>query len=161
MRIDSGDLADHGDVLLDGGGVEHRAVTLGVAATLEGQSSMVPAVEHAILLARAAQAREEAARHQRAGDAVRAQALMQGMSDSLASSPLAADAEFSHDLLSQASDLRALGMRYGEGEFGEMEAKYQMQRSHNARRGKRQYDQRLSRPSHVDPAAAPDPDAVP
>ena len=150
------------DVLLDGGGVEHRAVTLGVAATLEGQSSMVPAVEHAILLARAAQAREEAARQQRAGNAERARALMEGMSDTLASSPLAADAEYGHDLRSQESDLRVLGTRYAEGTFGEMEAKYQMQRSHNARRGKRQYDQRLSRQSLEDPAATPDdPDAVP
>jgi hypothetical protein len=122
----------------------------------------VPAVEHAILLARAAQAREEAARQQRAGNAERAQALMEGMSDTLASSPLAADAEYGHDLRSQESDLRVLGTRYAEGTFGEMEAKYQMQRSHNARRGKRQYDQRLSRQSLEDPAATPDdPDAVP
>ena len=133
------------DVLLDGGGVEHRSMTLGVAASLETQSSMVPAVEHAVLLARAAKAREEAARRQREGDADGAQAVMQVMSVSLQSSALVNDPDFGGELQAQAQDLQGLAERYERRAFSEVEAKYQMQRSYNTRRGKKQNDQLLRR----------------
>lgn len=133
------------DVLLDGGGVEHRSITLGVAASLQTQSTLVPAVEHAVLLARAAKAREEAARRQREGDADGAQEVMQAMSYSLSSSALAEDQDFSDELLAQAQDLQGLAERYESRAFSEVEAKYQMQRSYNARRGKKQYDNVLKR----------------
>ena len=133
------------DVLLDGGGVEHRSMTLGVAASLETQSSLVPAVEHAVLLARAAKAREEAARRQREGDADGAQAVMQVMSVSLQSSALVNDPDFGGELQAQAQDLQGLAERYERRAFSEVEAKYQMQRSYNTRRGKKQNDQLLRR----------------
>jgi Ca-activated chloride channel homolog len=133
------------DVLLDGGGVEHRSMTLGVAASLETQSSLVPAVEHAVLLARAAKAREEAARRQREGDADGAQAVMQVMSVSLQSSALVDDPDFGGELQAQAQDLQGLAERYERRAFSEVEAKYQMQRSYNTRRGKKQNDQLLRR----------------
>jgi Ca-activated chloride channel family protein len=133
------------DVLLDGGGVEHRAMTLGVAASLETQSSLVPAVEHAVLLARAARAREEAARRQREGDADGAQEVMQMMSVSLQSSALVNDPDFGGELQAQAQDLQGLAERYERRTFSEVEAKYQMQRSYNARRGKKRNDGTLRR----------------
>ena len=133
------------DVLLDGGGVEHRAMTLGVAASLETQSSLVPAVEHAVLLARAARAREEAARRQREGDADGAQEVMQMMSVSLQSSALVNDPNFGGELQAQAQDLQGLAERYERRTFSEVEAKYQMQRSYNARRGKKRNDGTLRR----------------
>jgi Ca-activated chloride channel homolog len=133
------------DVLLDGGGVEHRTMTLGVAASLETQSSLVPAVEHAVLLARAAKAREEAARRQREGDADGAQEVMQVMSVSLQSSALVNDPDFGGELQAQAQDLQGLAERYERRTFSEVEAKYQMQRSYNARRGKKRNDGTLRR----------------
>jgi hypothetical protein len=133
------------DVLLDGGGVEHRSMTLGVAASLETQSSLVPAVEHAVLLARAAKAREEAARRQREGDADGAQAVMHVMSVSLQSSALVNDPDFGDELQAQAQDLQGLAERYESRAFSEVEAKYQMQRSYNARRGKKRNDGTLRR----------------
>ncbi|WP_310570920.1 VWA domain-containing protein [Gemmatimonas sp.] len=133
------------DVLIEGGGVEHRAMTLGVAASLETQSTLVPAVEHAVLLARAARAREEAARRQREGDAGGAEDEMRMMVDSLSSSALAAHPDFADELQAQAQDLRGLAERYESRMFSEVEAKYQMQRSYNARRGKKQNDHVLRR----------------
>ena len=133
------------DVLLDGGGVEHRSMTLGVAASLETQSTLVPAVEHAVLLAHAAKAREEAARRQREGDADGAQEVMHMMSLSLQSSALVDDPNFGDELQAQAQDLQGLAERYERRTFSEVEAKYQMQRSYNARRGKKRNDGMLRR----------------
>lgn len=133
------------DVLRDGGGVEHRAMTLGVAASLETQSTLVPAVEHAVLLARAAKAREEAARRQRDGDADGAQQIMMCASNLLSSNALAENSQFSDELQSQVRDLDGLADRYQHRDFSEVEAKYQMQRSYNTRRGKKQYDNVLKR----------------
>jgi Ca-activated chloride channel homolog len=133
------------DVLLDGGGVEQRTMTLGVAASLETQSSLVPAVEHAVLLARAAKAREEAARRQRVGDADGAQEVMHVMSVSLQRSALVNDPDFGDELQAQAQDLQGLAERYESRTFSEVEAKYQMQRSYNTRRGKKQNDHVLRR----------------
>ncbi len=133
------------DVLRDGGGVEHRAMTLGVAASLETQSTLVPAVEHAVLLASAAKAREEAARRQRDGDADGAQQIMMCASNLLSSNALAENSHFSDELQSQVRDLDGLADRYQHRDFSEVEAKYQMQRSYNTRRGKKQYDNVLKR----------------
>ncbi len=133
------------DVLLDGGGVEHRSMTLGVAASLETQSTLVPAVEHAVLLARAAKAREDAASRQREGDAEGAREFMLRASLDLSSSALMEDPDMAAELQLQVRDLNALAERYEQREFSEIEAKYQMQRSYNARRGKKRNDGTLRR----------------
>lgn len=135
------------DVLLDGGGVEHRSMSLGVAASLETQSTLVPAVEHAVLLARAAKAREEAARLQRVGDADGAQDVMHLASLAIMESDLTLDSEFSAELQSQERDLTRLAKQYSQGAFDEGDAKYQMQRSYNTLRGKKNYDNVLNRDS--------------
>lgn len=133
------------DVLIDGGGVEHRVMTLGVGASLETQSTLVPAVEQAVLLARAAKAREEAARRQREGDARGAEEAMRSIANSLSFSALVNDPDFADELQAEARDLQGLAERYESRTFSEVEAKYQMQRSYNARRGKKQNDQLLRR----------------
>lgn len=133
------------DVLLDGGGVEHRSMTLGVAASLETQATLVPEVEHAVLLAHAAKAREEAARRQRNGDADGAQQVMQMASQALSSNVFAENSSFAEELHAQVRDLDGLAERYERRAFTEVEAKYQMQRSYNARRGKKQNDNTLKR----------------
>jgi Ca-activated chloride channel family protein len=133
------------DVLLDGGGVEHRSMTLGVAASLETQSTLVPAVEHAVLLARAAKAREDAASRQREGDAEGARQFMLRASLDLSSSALMEDPDMAAELQLQVRDLDALAERYAQREFSEIEAKYQMQRSYNTRRGKKRNDGTLRR----------------
>ena len=93
----------------------------------------------------AAKAREEAARCQRAGDAPGARACMRRASESLTSSVLMEDPGMATALQAQVRDLNALAERYEQHEFSEVEAKYQMQRSYNARRGKSTYDDLLKR----------------
>ena len=120
-------------------------MTLGVAASLETQSTLVPAVEHAVLLARAAKAREDAASRQREGDAEGAREFMLRASLDLSSSALMEDPDMAAELQLQVRDLNALAERYEQREFSEIEAKYQMQRSYNARRGKKRNDGTLRR----------------
>lgn len=133
------------DVLMDGGGVEHRALTVGVAASLDAQSTLVPDVEHAVLLARAAHAREEAARRQRSGDADGAQEVMESASMMLRDSALSEDPALGSEIAVLRTDLDALAEKYAQREFSELEAKYQMQRSYNTRRGKKRNDDTLRR----------------
>ncbi len=133
------------DVLLAGGGVEHRQIVLPIGLTLDGQQEMQPQIELAILLARAAKAREAAALRQREGDGDGARALMASASDELAQSALRNNAEYFAELSEQVNDLSSLAERYAANAFDELDAKYQMQRSYNARRGKRKFDAVLSR----------------
>lgn len=133
------------DVITGSGGVEHRVVHLPLSATLDGQNHLQPEIEHAVLLARTAKAREEAARRQRAGDAHGAQAAMLSAQASLLASPLTHDAAFAEELADQADDLSRLAEQYASDTFSERDAKYQMQRSYNQKRGKLGYDKTLSR----------------
>ena len=133
------------DVLLEGSGVEQRTITLGVAASMDTQSSLVPAVEHAVLLARVAKAREDAARCQRSGDAEEAEQIMRSASSLIMQSDLTNDPAYATELQMSARDLMALAERYAERNFSEIEAKYQMQRSYNTRRGKSRNDDVLRR----------------
>ncbi len=132
-------------VLTDGGGVELRTLSLPIAATLDGQALMVPEVERAILMARSARAREEAARKQRKGDGDEAALLMRSALHSMTSSVLANDPAYADDLFGAAADLARLEEQYRAGDYSERDAKYQMQRSYNERRGKRTYDAQLRR----------------
>ena len=45
----------------------------------------------------------------------------------------------------EAADLAQMEARYRDGDYSERDAKYQMQRTHNARRGKGNYDAKLRR----------------
>jgi Ca-activated chloride channel family protein len=138
------------DVLTADGGVEQRTLTLPIAATLDGQSRLEPAVEKAILLVRTASLREEAARAQRVGDAERAGDLMERATELLRGSGLLAHPEFAAELREQVDDLEALRAQYRAGAFDEHEAKYHMQRAYNTKRGKGGYDARLSRRNRGD-----------
>lgn len=133
------------DVIGSDGSIEHRVVHLPIAASMEHQGSLHPEIEQAVLLAVGARAREQAATMQRAGDADRAAETMQRASemlrDRLAALPEAMHAE----LHEQVADLSALAERYATLECSEQDAKYQMQRSYNTRRGKRRYDATLAR----------------
>lgn len=133
------------DVLVSGGRVEHRTVHLPIASTLEGQQRLEPDVESAVLLARAAKAREEAAQRQRNGEAHIAESLMREHSAKLASSPLYAHPEFAEQFEANVSDLAGLAKKYQQGTFDELDAKYQLQRTYNQRRGKHKYDEQLRR----------------
>lgn len=138
-------LTVRGDALTANGGVEHRTVHLPMASSLEGQHRMEPAVEFAVLLARTAKAREEAAKRQREGEADAARHLMYEAGQAMLASPLRDDERFAASLQENAQDLSALAERYREGTHSELDAKYQMQRTYNARRGKQSYDEKLRR----------------
>lgn len=138
-------LAVRADVLTANGGVEQRTVHVPLASSLEGQQSMEPAVEFAVLLARTAKAREEAAKRQRAGDADTAQQLMHDAGQFTLASPLCTDERFADSLQKSAQDLSTLAEKYRAGTHSELDAKYQMQRTYNARRGKLGYDEKLRR----------------
>ena len=66
-------------------------------------------------------------------------------SSELLSSALMEDPAMADELQLQARDLNALAERYEQRDFSEMEAKYQMQRSYNTRRGKKRNDGTLNR----------------
>lgn len=133
------------DVVMAHGGVEHRTVHVPIASSLEGQRFLEPAVEYAVLLARTARAREEAAQRQREGDAHRAQQLMRDAGQLTLESPLYSDARYADSLQKSAQDLSMLAAKYRAGTHSELDAKYQMQRTYNARRGKLGYDETLRR----------------
>jgi hypothetical protein len=48
-------------------------------------------------------------------------------------------------LLRDAEEFDTLAEQYSRRTFSELEAKYQMQRSYNTRRGKQSYDEKLRR----------------
>lgn len=133
------------DVLVANGGVEHRTLHLPIASSVEGQQRMEPEIETAVLLARAAKAREEAARRQREGDAFGAEQIMQQATQELQESVASLAPEYGEALQRDIEDLEALEQKYREGSFSELDAKYQMQRSYNTRRGKDSYNEKLRR----------------
>lgn len=128
-------------------GVEHRTLTLPIAATAAMQTLVVPEVEAAVLLARTAKHREEAARAQREGDSHRAWDTMREAREVLESSLMLHDPAYAAELQQQVADLELLEAQYRRGELHERDAKYQMQRAYNLKRGKRKYDGQLNRPS--------------
>lgn len=137
-------LVVRGDVIT-ANGVEHRELTLPIAATAAMQTLVVPEVEAAVLLARTARFREDAARAQRQGDADGARRTMREARQQLAASPLLEDPAHAPALQRQLADLEALEAHYQRGELHERDAKYQMQRAYNMKRGKRSYDDQLNR----------------
>lgn len=134
------------DVLCDDGSIEERTITMPINRPDAAQPDVLPVIQHAVLLARAAAAREEAARRQREGDGDGAATVMREASNALRSDLSDIDGEFASDVSAQADDLSRLAEQYETHAFSEADAKYQMQRSYNARRGKRRYDEILSRP---------------
>jgi len=133
------------DVVIAQGGVERRTLSLPMAASLEQQSALHPEVEQAVVLARAARAREAAAQYQRSNNGESAAQEMMDAAHLLQSSVLMQDPAFVGILKEQVQDLLTLQAQYHEGTFSERDAKYQMQRSYNAKRGKRNYDSQLAR----------------
>ncbi|WP_053333993.1 vWA domain-containing protein [Gemmatimonas phototrophica] len=133
------------DVVTAAGSVEHRVMHLPMASTMEGQQSLVPDIEHAVLLANTAKAREHAARLQREGNAAAAEMVMREARNSVLESAVASDIKYSHRINYEADDLAQLADQYQQGTYTELDAKYQMQRSYNARRGKAQYNESLRR----------------
>jgi len=133
------------DVITASGGVEHRVSHLPVASSLEGQQRMEPDIEMAVLLANAARAREEAARLQRAGEAEAAERVMRAASLELRESEAFDSPTAGLALRRDADEFDALAEQYARGAFSELDAKYQMQRSYNTRRGKQGYDEKLRR----------------
>lgn len=134
-----------GLVVTAGGGVEQRTLLLPIAASLHGQSLMVPEVERAIVLARTAKARETAAHEQRRGNGANAAQAMRDAQALLSASPLSADEAYATELHAESRDLADLEGRYRDDRFSERDAKYQLQRTHNRRRGKAGYDAALQR----------------
>jgi Ca-activated chloride channel family protein len=133
------------DVLTTSGSVEHRSTRLPIASSLEGQRHLEPDVEFAVLLARAAKARETAAQQQRRGQAEEANLVMRAAEADLINNVLVNDPQFSAQLAAQAADMAALADKYEQRTYSEMDAKYQMQRTYNQRRGKKSYDDLLRR----------------
>lgn len=136
------------DVIGADGTVEHRVLHLPIAASADTQHTLHPEIERAVLLAAAAHAREEAATLQRVGEGAQAAETMRRASERLRERLAQLPEALRPDVQEQARDLSALGEQYAAGAFSEQDAKYQMQRSYNTRRGKQGYDAVLSR---VDP----------
>jgi len=136
-------LTTSADVLLATGGVEHRTTHLPIASSIEGQQHLEPEIEFAVVLARAARGREEAARLQREGRAREAARVMHELQ--AMEIPVGISADQEHLLRQYALEYGELAAMYEAERHSELDAKYQMQRSYNARRGKHGYDEKLRR----------------
>lgn len=133
------------DVITASGGVEQQVSHVPVASPLEGPQHLEQEIERAVLLAHAAKAREAAAQLQRVGDAEAARNVMRAASEALRASPEYQSPAEGLALRRDAEEFDALAEQYAHGAFSELEAKYQMQRSYNTRRGKQGYDEKLRR----------------
>ncbi|MBX7118351.1 MAG: VWA domain-containing protein [Gemmatimonadaceae bacterium] len=128
------------DVREADGGMAHVDVSLPVAATLDGAGEEAPVIRREVLLTAAAQARAAAADLVRRGAAREAGRTLRAMRDRLEASP---DAPL---FAREATDLEVLARRCETDEATEEDARYLMQRSYNARRGKASYDAGFVRP---------------
>lgn len=136
------DVRVHAHVLTDGGTIERQEITLSIATPLGRAGHAEPEIRREVLVLAAARAREEAVRRERAGDRDGAGMVLREVSHRIASAPR----EIAGDLADQLSELAASADAVVMRGFSEADRKYEAQRSYNARRGKRAYDDKLRRP---------------
>jgi Ca-activated chloride channel family protein len=131
-----------GAVLLPDGAVEQRMVTFSVASNLDAAGHVEPVIEREALLARAAQAREEAAKRRERGEINESSMLLREAAAELGNSAFAGEPE----IRDQARDLEAMAERMRDEAMDGRDIKYLKQRAYNQRRGKAGYEQSLRRP---------------
>jgi Ca-activated chloride channel family protein len=128
------------DVLTAGGGVERQEISVPVSASLDGEGAPEPEIERTQLLLDAAKAREEARERGRRGDFDGAADLLMEVNMACMASP-----ELGAVVAEQAADLLAMAEKYRERDVSSADEKYLYQRAYNARRGKAQYEEKISR----------------
>jgi Ca-activated chloride channel family protein len=132
-------------VLTEAGGVERREIKFPVVSRLTSSGHVEPEVQKEILLLDAAKAREDALRLRDQGDLGGAAAVLAKMAGAMAAAPCPpGDAA---ELGEQAEDLGEMASRFVAENVSEEDAKYLAQRAYNAHRGKRLYEEKLSRVS--------------
>ena len=136
--VDIGEVVVDAHVLTADGGVDHQRVTLPIRSPLSTAGKHEPAIEHEMLLVRAARAREEALRLQTAGDAAGAAEALREMASELTfhATPVT---------LEQAADLRSVADKLDANAFDAADAKYVAQRAYNMHRAKGVYEEKLRR----------------
>lgn len=132
-------------VLTDAGGVERQEIVFPVVTHLTAAGHAEPAVRREMLLLQAARAREDALRMRDDGDLGGAARMLRDVSAVLASAPAEYVGELAPDLEEQAADLADMADRFAAADVGEADAKYLAQRAYNVHRGKRVYEEKLSR----------------
>lgn len=131
-----------GAVLLPDGAVEQRMATFSVARNLDAAGHVEPMIEREVLLAKAAHARDEAAKHRERGEIRESSQLLREAAAELGSSAFAGEL----DLQDQVRDLEAMAERMREEAIDGRDIKYLKQRAYNQRRGKAGYERSLRRP---------------
>ena len=132
-------------VLTDAGGVERQEITFPITTCLTADSHTEPEVRREMLLLDAAMAREDALRLRDEGDFGSAAGLLRDLSARLAEAPEAYGSVVAAELREQSADLLSMADVFAAENVSEQDAKYLAQRAYNAHRGKRAYEEKLSR----------------
>ena len=132
-------------VLTDAGGVERQEITFPITTCLTADSHTEPEVRREMLLLDAARAREDALRLRDEGDFGSAAGLLRDLSARLAEAPEAYGSVVAAELREQSADLLSMADAFAAENVSEQDAKYLAQRAYNAHRGKRAYEEKLSR----------------
>lgn len=130
----------HAYVLTSEGGIEKQRIRFSIATPLSEAGQEEPEVRRELLLVRAAKARDEALERRDRGDWDGARACVSEVAAQLSSAPASYG-----DFAEQADDLLAMAEKLQAAVFAEADAKYMAQRAYNVRRGKLDYEKKLSR----------------
>jgi Ca-activated chloride channel homolog len=140
-ELDLGTLVVHGDVLTEGGGMEHREVTCQVRMNGAEGPVVVEEVRREILLVETARARDVALELERRGGFEEAAEHLRRAAAAIVAQGFAADER----LGDEARDLERMALQVERGALREMDRKYMYQRSHEAGRSKKMAFSKISR----------------
>ena len=132
-------------VLTDAGGVERQEIVFPITTCLTSDSHTEPEVRREMLLLDAAKAREDALRLRDEGDLGTAAGLLRDLSARLAVAPEEYGSVVAAELREQSADLMSMADAFAAENVSAQDAKYLAQRAYNAHRGKRAYEEKLSR----------------
>jgi len=130
------EIAVSADVINADGSIEHQAMRIPVAASLSAEGVEEPEITRTKVLLDAAKAREEARLRGRDGDFDGAAHMLREASVACMSVSGMSD---------QSEDLLAMADKYKNRQVSSADEKYLYQRAYNARRGKENYEAKISR----------------
>jgi Ca-activated chloride channel homolog len=137
-EVDVATLTIQGHVLLPGGGVEKRTVTLPIQVAPSAAAVVNPEVRREVLLLEAARARQEALEARDRGAFQDGARKLRGVADKLAT-----QAVTDPTLNDEVDDLRDLARRFDEQQVSMADAKYMSQRAYGSAQSKRAAMERL------------------
>jgi len=137
VETDVATLTLEAHVLLPGGGIEKRTLTVPITVNREDGAVAHPEVRREMILLQAARAREEAVRDRHAGRYDDGARKLRDIAEKLA--PMAAstdDPDLAADLTDELDDLRDMADRFERERVSEADAKYMRMRSYSVQSSK-------------------------